>query len=33
MGDAAVKENRKETIFDAALKCFNENGYLKLPWI
>jgi len=29
MGDAAVKENRKVTIFDAALKCFNENGYYK----
>ena len=24
-----VKENRKETIFRAALQCFNENGYYK----
>ena len=27
MGD--VKENRKEDIFTAAVKCFNENGYYK----
>ena len=24
-----IKENRKETIFTAALQCFNENGYYK----
>jgi AcrR family transcriptional regulator len=29
MAEAAVKENRKEVIFDAALKCFNKNGYYK----
>jgi AcrR family transcriptional regulator len=29
MAEAAVKENRKEAIFDAALKCFNKNGYYK----
>ena len=27
MGD--VKENRKEDIFNAAVECFNENGYYK----
>ncbi len=29
MKEIEVKENRKETIFTAALQCFNENGYYK----
>jgi AcrR family transcriptional regulator len=29
MAEVAVKENRKEAIFDAALACFNKNGYYK----
>jgi AcrR family transcriptional regulator len=29
MAEAAVRENRKDIIFDAALKCFNKNGYYK----
>ena len=29
MAEAAVKGNRKEAIFDAALQCFIKNGYYK----
>jgi AcrR family transcriptional regulator len=29
MNNAALKINRKESIFDAALDCFNKHGYYK----
>lgn len=29
MNRKTIKENRRETIFTAAVKCFNKNGYYK----